>query len=67
MRLSWHEREERRAARTDEFKQGVISEEVYRASLFALGYRGDDISMEVRLHASMLPPHSITGIFLCGR
>jgi hypothetical protein len=39
---------ERLAARTDEFKRRVISEEVYRASLFVLNYRGEDISMEVR-------------------
>lgn len=39
---------ERYAARTDEFKSGVISEALYRASLFGLGYRGEDIEMEVR-------------------
>ncbi len=50
MRLSHDERQERYQARTDEFKAGVISEEVYRASLFALGFRGEDISTEVRLN-----------------
>lgn len=50
MRLSHEERQERYQARTDEYRSGVISEEVYRASLFVLGYRGEDISMEVRLN-----------------
>lgn len=48
MRLNWQEIEERKQARTDEYKSGVISEDVYRASLFALGMRGEDISIEVR-------------------
>lgn len=48
MRLTHEEIKERYQARTDEFKEGVISEDVYRASLFVLGYRGEDISMAVR-------------------
>jgi hypothetical protein len=48
MRLTHEERQERYQARTDEFKSGVISEDVYRASLFVLDYRGEDISMAVR-------------------
>lgn len=50
MRLSSEERDELWRARTDEFKAGVISEEVYRASLFALMYRGENIDAEVRRH-----------------
>lgn len=48
MRLSHQECDERYAARTDEFKSGMISEATYRASLFGLNYRGDDIDMAVR-------------------
>jgi hypothetical protein len=48
VRLSHQEREERYAARTDEFKSGLISEDVYRAALFGLNYRSDDIDMNVR-------------------
>jgi hypothetical protein len=47
-RLTHEEVTERCEARSDEFKLGLISESVYRASLFALGLRGEDISMEVR-------------------
>lgn len=50
MRLSSSEVIERYEARTDEFKSGEITEIVYRASLFALGYRGEDINIEVRLN-----------------
>lgn len=45
--LSWKEREERKQARADEFKAGQISEDTFRACLFALGYRGDDIGFAV--------------------
>lgn len=48
MILSWQEREERKQARADEFKAGEISEDVFRACLFALLYRGDDIEFAVR-------------------
>jgi len=48
MILSWREREERADARAAEFKAGEIDEDVFRASLFALRYRGDDIDMAVR-------------------
>ncbi len=48
MRLSHEEIQERAGARSAEFKAGEMTEAVYRASLFALGFRGDDISMEVR-------------------
>ena len=50
MRLSHTERQERIDARTAEFKAREISEEVYRASLFALGMRGQDITTEVNLN-----------------
>lgn len=47
MILSHHEREERVEARVAEFKTGQITEPVFRASLFALRYRGDDIDFAV--------------------
>jgi len=48
MRLTHEEIQERAEARSAEFKAGEMTEPVYRASLFVLGFRGDDISMEVR-------------------
>jgi hypothetical protein len=48
MILSWQEREERKQARADEFRAGEITEPVFRACLFALRYRGDDIEFAVR-------------------
>lgn len=48
MILSAREREERAAARADEFRAGEISEEVFRACLYALRYRGGDIDLMVR-------------------
>lgn len=48
MTLTWQEREERKEAREAEFKAGEITEPVFRASLFALLYRGDDIEFAVR-------------------
>lgn len=51
MRLSHAETEERVEARAAEYKAGEISEHVFRASLFALRYRGDDIEFLVRQHA----------------
>lgn len=47
MILSSREREERAQARADEFKRGELTEAVFRASLFALRYRGDDIDFWV--------------------
>lgn len=47
MILSHHEREERMEARAAEFKAGWISEPVFRASLFALRMRGDEIEFVV--------------------
>lgn len=48
--LSSKERDERIAARCAEFKAGEISESVFRASLFALGMRGEAIRTEVWLN-----------------
>lgn len=62
MRLSHRERDERAAARTDEFKSGEITEVVYRASLFALGYRGEDINTEVRLNQPPAPVPEWVGV-----
>jgi len=45
--LSHQEREARAAARAQEFRDGEISEPVFRASLFALRYRGDEIDFAV--------------------
>lgn len=56
MRLSHQEIIERYEARTREFKVGDITEAVYRANLFALGYRGKDIDTEVRLNR---PPAAV--------
>ena len=50
MILSFRERQERIDARAAEFRAGEMSEEVYRACLFALGMRGRDIDTEVRLN-----------------
>lgn len=62
MRLLHHEREARAAARSDEFRRGMLSEPAYRASLFALGYRGDDIEMDVRKHAPTLQVPAWVGV-----
>lgn len=48
MILSAREREERAEARAAEYRAGEISEHVFRACLFALRYRGDDIEFAVR-------------------
>lgn len=48
MILSWKEREERAEARAAEYRAGELSEHVFRACLFALRYRGDDIEMAER-------------------
>jgi hypothetical protein len=50
MILSHTERQERIDARTAEFRAGEMTETVYRACLFALGMRGRDIDIEVRLN-----------------
>ena len=50
MKLSHEEIKERYEARCAEFKTGEISEAVFAASLFALGYRGQAIRTEVKLN-----------------
>lgn len=52
MLLNSREREERAQARADEFRRGEITETVFRASLFALRYRGDDIDFWVNENKS---------------
>lgn len=47
MMLDWREREERLEARAAEFRAREISEPVFRAALFALRYRGDEIEFAV--------------------
>jgi len=47
MILSHREREERAEARAAEFKAGEMNETMFRACLFALRYRGDDIDFAV--------------------
>lgn len=49
--ISFRERQERIAARAAEHKAGELTEPAFRASLFALGLRNDDISHEVRSSA----------------
>lgn len=48
MILSQRERDERIDARAAEFKAGEMTEAVFRACLFALRMRGEDINMTVR-------------------
>ena len=47
-RLSYDERLERTVARFNEYVDGDISEPVFRASLFALGLRGEELAVTVR-------------------
>lgn len=47
MRLTHQEVDERIAARADEFLAGVITEDVFRASVFALGKRGQELDLIV--------------------
>ena len=49
--LSFRSRQERIEARSAEFKAGEMTEAVYRASLYALGLRLDDIDHQVRFNA----------------
>lgn len=46
----WSDLQERYRARVDEFKSRQISAEVFRASLYALGFRGQELSAEVDLN-----------------
>lgn len=55
MHLSREERDERRAARIHQFSIGELTEPVFRASMFALGVRMDEIDFLVRMHR---PPHT---------
>lgn len=49
--LSFRSKQERIEARGAEYKAGEISEAVFRASLYALGLRLDDLDHEVRFYA----------------
>lgn len=57
MHLSREEREERKLARIDQFKSGDLTEAVFRASMFALGQRMDEIDFLVHLHQPPKPEH----------
>ncbi len=46
--ISFKERQERIAARAAEHKSGELTEAAFRASLYAMGLRNDDIGHEVR-------------------
>jgi hypothetical protein len=50
MILSHSEKQERYEARTAEYKAGEISEAVYGAYLYGLGYRGSALRSEVNLN-----------------
>jgi molecular chaperone DnaK (HSP70) len=54
--ISFKERQERIVARAAERQAGELTDATFRASLFALGMRGDDIAMEAR-HCAPAPPY----------
>lgn len=55
---SWRDREELVAARGAEYKAGAMSEEQFRAYLFGMRYRGEDVRHELRMHAPPAPRKS---------
>lgn len=46
----WRDLRDRKAALDEEFRLGLLREPVYRAKLFGLGFRGQEIDIEVRLN-----------------
>lgn len=46
----WRFIEEKIGGAHEQFGRGEITEAVYRASLYALGQRGEEIDINVRLH-----------------
>lgn len=55
MHLSREEREERRQARIEQFKIGELTEPVFRASMFALGIRMDEVDFLANMHRPPAP------------
>ena len=56
--LSWKERQERVEARGAEYRAGLMTEQMFRAYLFSMRYRGEDIRLELGAYAP--PPRAQT-------
>lgn len=48
--IGWKERQERVAARGAEHRAGAMTEDQFRAYLFGMRYRGEDIRYELGLY-----------------
>jgi hypothetical protein len=55
---SYHERQERIAARGAEYRAGLMTEDQFRAYLFSMRLRGEDIRYELGAYAP--PPRAQT-------
>lgn len=53
--LSWKDRQERIAARGSEYHAGAMTEEQFRAYLFSMRLRGEDIRHELGTYAPTPP------------
>lgn len=56
--IGWKERQERVEARGAEYRAGAMTEDQFRAYLFGMRYRGDDITHELGNYAPPAPPLS---------
>ncbi len=53
--LTWKERQERIEARGAEYRAGAMSEDQFRAYLFSMHVRGEDIRHKLNEHAPPAP------------
>jgi hypothetical protein len=53
--LTWKERQERIEARGSEYRAGAMSEDQFRAYLFSMRVRGEDIRHKLNEHAPPAP------------
>lgn len=53
--IGWKERQERIEARGAEYRAGAMSEEQFRAYLFSMRYRGEDIRHKLNEFAPPAP------------
>lgn len=56
--LSWKDRQERIAARGAEYRAGAMTEDQFRAYLFSMRLRGEDIRHELWTYAPPTPPQT---------
>jgi hypothetical protein len=56
--LSWRDRQERVQARGAEYQAGLMTEQMFRAYLFSMRVRGEDIRLEMGFYAP--PPRAQT-------